>query len=71
MQKELYLKVHLVQANRYEGVEDSLHKISHHQEIIKDLWNGTSKVIHLIFTSQHILQLDIKGLETCVYNLSL
>ena len=73
IQKELYLKVHLVQANPYEGVEDSLHKISHHQEIIKGLMErDVDKVIHLIFTHLNTFyKLNIKGLETCVYNMNL
>jgi DNA-binding GntR family transcriptional regulator len=39
MQKELYLKVHLLQASKYQDVEDSLRKIEHHDVIVKHLVN--------------------------------
>lgn len=36
-QRELYLRIHLIQVTKYTGVEDSLKQIQHHQAIIEAL----------------------------------
>jgi DNA-binding GntR family transcriptional regulator len=50
IQKELYLKIHLLQVSKYMDAEDSLRKIEHHDTIVKYLIErNTDKVLENVY----------------------
>jgi DNA-binding GntR family transcriptional regulator len=70
-QKELYLKVQLLQATKYVDVNDSLRKIEHHHQIVEKLMErDVDAVIKLI--QKHLIEfynIDINSVRTTVFDL--
>jgi len=71
LQKELYLKVQLLQATKYVDVSDSLRKIEHHHRIVEKLMErDVDAVIKLI--QKHLVEfynIDINSIRTTVFDL--
>lgn len=70
-QKELYLKVQLLQATKYVDISDSLRKIEHHHQIVEKLMErDVDAVIKLI--QKHLVEfynIDINCVRTTVFDL--
>lgn len=70
-QKELYLKVRLLQATKYKDIDDSLKKIEHHQVIVDNLMErNVDEVIKQI--QKHLVEfynINLNYIRTTVFDL--
>jgi len=65
VQKELYLKIQLLQATKYLDVQDSLKKIEHHDLIVEALFErNTGKVLkHIVSHLSSFYGISLDGLK--------
>lgn len=71
-QKELYLKIHLLQVTKYVDVKDSLKKIQHHHLIVEKLMERNVDDVMKIIQSHlaEFYNIDLSSFRTAVLDLS-